>query len=137
MHHDASIPPSPALTGGAMIDCNIGCGSAENGSEPTANAPLRWSGAAHIRLASRLWCGAHIYVSLSARTSVASLVDALKANSSRWIHETFPHLSLFSWQKGYSAFSVCRRCEANVISYIRNQDAHHGPARQGGADRKH
>jgi REP element-mobilizing transposase RayT len=79
----------------------------------------------------------HVYISLSARTSVASLVDALKANSSRWIHETFPHLSLFSWQKGYSAFSVCRRCEANVISYIRNQDAHHGPARQGGVDRKH
>ena len=32
----------------------------------------------------------HVYVSLAAHTSVASLVDALKANSSRWIHETFP-----------------------------------------------
>jgi len=76
----------------------------------------------------------HVYVSLSARTSVASLVDALKANSSRWIHETFPQLKLFAWQRGYSAFSVCRRCEAKVISYIRNQEAHHGPAREGGVD---
>jgi len=74
----------------------------------------------------------HVYVSLSARTSVASLVDALKANSSRWIHDTFPQLKLFAWQKGYSAFSVCRRCEGVVIRYIRNQEAHHGPTRKGG-----
>src|SRR5207249_10136670 len=64
--------------------------------------------------------------------SVASLVGALKANSSRWIHETFPQLKLFAWQKGYSAFSVCRRCERGVIKYIRNQEARHGPAREGG-----
>lgn len=76
----------------------------------------------------------HVYVSLSTRTSVASLVDALKANSSRWIHKTFPQLKVFAWQKGYSAFSVCRRCEGKVISYIQNQEAHHGPARQGGVD---
>jgi len=74
----------------------------------------------------------HVYVSLSAHTSVASLVDALKANSSRWIHETFPRLKLFAWQKGYSAFSVCRRCERGVIRYIRNQEARHGPTREGG-----
>ena len=74
----------------------------------------------------------HVYVSLSTRISVASLVDALKANSSRWIHDTFPQLKLFAWQKGYSAFSVCRRCEGVVIRYIRNQEAHHGPTRKGG-----
>jgi len=77
----------------------------------------------------------HVYVSLSGRISVASLVDALKANSSRWIHETFPQLKLFAWQKGYSAFSVCRRCEGVVIRYIRNQEARHRPAREGGVDR--
>ena len=77
----------------------------------------------------------HVYVSLSGRISVASLVDALKANSSRWIHETFPQLKLFAWQKGYSAFSVCRRCEGVVIRYIRNQEARHRPAREGGEDR--
>ena len=48
----------------------------------------------------------HVYVSLSARTPVASLVDALKANSYRWIHDRFPQLDVFAWQKGYSAFSV-------------------------------
>jgi hypothetical protein len=73
-----------------------------------------------------------VYVSLSANISVASLVDALKANSSRWIHETFPQLKLFAWQKGYSAFSVCRRCERVLIRYIGNQEARHGPIREGG-----
>jgi REP element-mobilizing transposase RayT len=76
----------------------------------------------------------HLYVSLAAHMSVANLVDALKANSSRWIHNTFPPLKVFAWQKGYSAFSVCRRCEHRVIGYIRNQEAHHGPAREGGVD---
>jgi putative transposase len=76
----------------------------------------------------------HVYVSLSANNSVAGLVDALKANSSRWIHEKFPQLKLFAWQKGYSAFSVCKGCEQRVIAYIRNQQAHHGPAREGGVD---
>jgi putative transposase len=77
----------------------------------------------------------HLYVSLAAHMSVANLVDALKSNSSRWIHDTFPQLNVFAWQKGYSAFSVCRRCEQRVIAYIRNQEAHHGPARKGGVDR--
>src|SRR5207249_10965726 len=61
-----------------------------------------------------------------------SLVDALESNSSRWIHQTFPQLRLFAWQKGYSALSVCRRCEGVVIRYIRNQETHHGPTRKGG-----
>jgi REP-associated tyrosine transposase len=76
----------------------------------------------------------HVYVSLASHTSVSHLVDALKANSSRWIHDVFPQLKLFAWQKGYSAFSVCRRCEQRVIAYIRNQEARHGPAREGGVD---
>src|SRR5881296_1586338 len=78
----------------------------------------------------------HLYVSLSATMSVAQLVDALKANSSRWVHDAFPQYALFSWQKGYSALAVCKRCEARVIFYISNQEARHGlmhgPIRQGG-----
>ena len=74
----------------------------------------------------------HIYVSLAAHRSVAYLVNALKANSSRWIHQTFPQLRLFSWQKRHAAFSVCRRCEERVIGYIRSQEVRHRPARKGG-----
>ncbi len=67
----------------------------------------------------------HLYVSLGPRLSLGSLVSALKANSCRWVHETFPHLRLFAWQKGYAAFSVSKRSEHRLISYIRNQEAHH------------
>ncbi|MGH7538138.1 MAG: IS200/IS605 family transposase, partial [Gemmatimonadales bacterium] len=67
----------------------------------------------------------HLYLSLSPARCLASLVNALKANSCRWVHETFPRLRLFAWQKGYAAFSVCRRSERQLISYIQNQEAHH------------
>jgi len=71
----------------------------------------------------------HIYISLPSHTSIAAIVDALKANSSRWVHETSPHLRIFASQKGYSAFSVCKQCEPRLIRYIRNQEARHGPSR--------
>lgn len=67
----------------------------------------------------------HLYLSLSPQHSVGSLVNALKSNSCRWIHETFPRLRLFAWQKGYAAFSVSRHSEQRLISYIENQDVHH------------
>jgi REP-associated tyrosine transposase len=73
----------------------------------------------------------HLYLSLPADLSVAQLVSALKANSSRWIHETFPRLQQFAWRQGYSAFSVSRFGEARLIAYIRNQAAHHAAARLG------
>ena len=70
----------------------------------------------------------HLYLSLPADLSIAQLVSALKANSSRWIHETFPRLRQFAWQQGYAAFSVSRFSEERLIAYIRNQEAHHlGP----------
>jgi len=69
----------------------------------------------------------HLYVSLGSRLSAAYLVDALKANSSRWVHDTFPDLKLFAWQQGYAAFSVCRRCEHKTIRYIQTQEARPSP----------
>jgi putative transposase len=67
----------------------------------------------------------HLYLSLPANLSIAQLVAALKAKSSRWIHETFPRLRQFAWQQGYSAFSVSKHTEGHVIAYIRDQKRHH------------
>jgi len=67
----------------------------------------------------------HLYVSLGPHLPLARLVNALKTNSCRWVHETFPHLRLFAWQRGYAAFSVSKRSEHRLVSYIRNQEAHH------------
>jgi REP element-mobilizing transposase RayT len=85
------------------------------------------------RKGSRLICGGgmrehvHLYLSLPPDLSMAQLVSALKSNSSRWIHETFPRLRQFAWQQGYSAFSVSKFSEGRVIAYIRDQAAHHTP----------
>ena len=68
---------------------------------------------------------AHLYVSLPSTLSVADLVNALKANSTRWIRQTFPNRRCFGWQEGYAAFSVSRSEERAVVEYIRGQDEHY------------
>jgi putative transposase len=65
----------------------------------------------------------HLYVSMPSTITIADLVNALKANSTRW--QTFSNRRWFSWQEGYAAFSVSRSQEQAVIEYIRNQDEHH------------
>jgi REP element-mobilizing transposase RayT len=48
----------------------------------------------------------HILLSLPATLSLSKAMQLLKGNSSKWIHETFSTLHEFSWQEGYSAFSI-------------------------------
>ena len=67
----------------------------------------------------------HLYTSLPSTVTTAEMVGALKANSSRWVHETFPNRRAFAWQKGYGAFSVSKSVEAQLIKYIANQEEHH------------
>ena len=49
----------------------------------------------------------------------------VKGGSSKWIHETYPDLSAFGWQKMYAAFSVSHSRRQAVIRYIQNQEQHH------------
>ena len=67
----------------------------------------------------------HLYLSMPSTISIGDLVNALKANSSRWIRQTFPNGRWSSWQEGYAAFSVSISQENGVIEYIRNQEEHH------------
>ena len=67
----------------------------------------------------------HLYISIPSTISIADLINALKANSSRWIRQTFPNREGFSWQEGYAAFSVSKSQENALIGCIRNQDEHH------------
>jgi putative transposase len=67
----------------------------------------------------------HSYIAFPSTISIADLVNALKANSTRWIRQTFPNRRFFAWQEGYAAFSVSRSEENAVVHYIRNQDEHH------------
>ena len=67
----------------------------------------------------------HLLASLTRQTSVAEVVRAVKANSSGWIHETFPPLGGFAWQNGYGAFSVSASAVPAVKRYLAAQDEHH------------
>jgi putative transposase len=67
----------------------------------------------------------HLYSSLPSTVTIAEAVNIMKSNSSRWIHETYPHLKAFAWQEGYGAFSVSKSAEVQLIEYIENQEAHH------------
>jgi len=67
----------------------------------------------------------HMYASLPSTVSVAKIAEAVKSNSSRWIHETIPGRQDFKWQEGYGAFTVSKSCEDRLIKYIDNQAQHH------------
>lgn len=68
----------------------------------------------------------HLLVSLGRRTCVADLVRDVKANSSAWVHETFPEHARFAWQTGYGAFAVSKSNVEAVRTYIARQEEHHG-----------
>ena len=53
------------------------------------------------------------------------MVNAAKANSSRWIHEEFRNRKGFAWQEGYGAFSYGHSQLDTIIRYIINQENHH------------
>jgi putative transposase len=68
----------------------------------------------------------HLYTSLPSTISVGDFVNAVKSNSSRWIHKSFSRLRNFAWQEGYGAFSVSKSEQHRVVKYIREQEKHHG-----------
>jgi len=67
----------------------------------------------------------HLLVNLPQRRALSDLMRGVKGASSRFIHQTFPTLSDFAWQDGYSAFTVSPGKESEVRAYIANQEQHH------------
>jgi REP element-mobilizing transposase RayT len=67
----------------------------------------------------------HVFASLPATLSLAQVANALKANSSRWVHENTKQGRGIRWQEGYSAFTVSKSAGPRVRVYIKNQEQHH------------
>lgn len=67
----------------------------------------------------------HILVNLKPSLAHSDFVRKTKANSSKWIHERYPNLKDFSWQSGFSCFSVSESANESVIKYIKIQEEHH------------
>lgn len=67
----------------------------------------------------------HMYLRRRPDGSVSDLMRTVKARSSKWVHDTFAALRAFSWQEGYSVFSVSKSQEEAVKKYIAGQTEHH------------
>jgi len=67
----------------------------------------------------------HIAAIASPTVAVSKLVQLIKGNSSKWIHDTFPDLRDLYWQEGYGAFTVSPSGLPRLLAYIRAQEKHH------------
>jgi REP element-mobilizing transposase RayT len=67
----------------------------------------------------------HILAKLRQDHKLCDVLRNIKANSSGWIHQTFPELGKFAWQEGYAAFTVSQSQLEIVQRYIANQEKHH------------
>jgi putative transposase len=57
--------------------------------------------------------------------SIASVMEKVKASSSKWVKERWSNRGYFGWQTGYAAFSVSKSHVEQVKRYIANQEEHH------------
>ena len=65
----------------------------------------------------------HILLLLPTTVPLATAVQKIKANSSRWMHEQTGRP--FMWQEAYAAFSVSISHTDATVKYILNQKEHH------------
>ena len=67
----------------------------------------------------------HLLAKLRPDRSLSDVLRDLKANATGWMHDVFPSLKHFSWQRGYGAFTVSQTNVAEVREYITRQKEHH------------
>ena len=67
----------------------------------------------------------HIFCVMSKNIALAKFTEEIKRHSSRWIKTLNPGYNQFSWQGGYSGFSVSPLLHDKTKKYIENQEEHH------------
>ena len=67
----------------------------------------------------------HILCDIPAKLAVASFVQTIKAESSKFMHVNNHFPSWTAWAEGYGAFSVDAASREAVRKYIMNQKQHH------------
>jgi REP element-mobilizing transposase RayT len=67
----------------------------------------------------------HVLAILPPKLALSDALRTIKANSSKWVHETKPNLADFAWQDGYAAFTVSKSQVDGVQQYIADQKHHH------------
>ena len=67
----------------------------------------------------------HILLGMRPNQAISSLVQNVKAETTKWIQEKKFCSKRFAWQNGFGAFSYSKSHVENVVRYIKNQEAHH------------
>jgi putative transposase len=67
----------------------------------------------------------HVLARLRPEKALSDVLRELKAGASGWMHDVFPRLKDFSWQRGYGAFTVSQSNLQQVQRYLMNQKEHH------------
>jgi putative transposase len=67
----------------------------------------------------------HLLAKLRPDCALSEVLRNLKANATGWMHDVFPSLKNFSWQRGYGAFTVSQSNVDAVRQYISRQKEHH------------
>jgi len=85
---------------------------------------LRWTGGISLQL-NGTEDHVHLLAKLRPDRALSDVVRDLKANASGWLHDVFPTLEDFCWQRGYGAFTVSASHVERVCKYIARQKEHH------------
>lgn len=67
----------------------------------------------------------HVLCKLASAASIATLLQAIKRPSSKWIKSIAPIYENFGWQHGYITFSIGQSEVEEVKAYIANQHIYH------------
>jgi len=67
----------------------------------------------------------HLFFGMKPNQSLSELIQDIKGDSSKWIHEKGFVKGHFEWQAGFGGFSYSISQIDTVVKYIRNQAKHH------------
>jgi len=67
----------------------------------------------------------HVLAKLRPDRALCDVLRELKANATGWMHNVFPRLADFYWQRGYAAFTVRQSNLRQVQRYVARQKEHH------------
>ena len=67
----------------------------------------------------------HLICTLGRTIAVGDLLEEIKKRSSKWIKTKGERYRLFSWQRGYGAFSIAHSQLAAARRYVARQKEHH------------
>jgi len=65
----------------------------------------------------------HLYASLPSTISIADFVNAIKSNSSRWIHETFRNRRAFAWQEGTARLALASHKDGTWLAISKHKNS--------------